>query len=178
MAKIRSSTNAKATEAKVYLVPECECISVRQMCFQIVAIGGAGRLAKGNGGPEARCVRRQGTRIVTVTSSARFVRSRAEVALYFSNPMHSGPAFPSVVHTLMPNWHDSDQSSDEISPGRRKRSSRGPNFTPYPISLCTYGFIACDQCRKTKSKCERPESGPCRTCAVASTGFFERLFTA
>ncbi|KIY50437.1 hypothetical protein FISHEDRAFT_64668 [Fistulina hepatica ATCC 64428] len=57
-------------------------------------------------------------------------------------------------------WHDSDVSddghnTDVQSAAARKRSSR-----------------ACDQCRKTKSKCERSPDNPkqCKSCALASTG--------
>ncbi|RDB29501.1 Nitrogen assimilation transcription factor nit-4 [Hypsizygus marmoreus] len=55
-------------------------------------------------------------------------------------------------------WHYSDHSDDEggqdTQATSRKRSSR-----------------ACDQCRKTKSKCERPgsEASPCKSCALAGT---------
>ncbi|CAA7264843.1 unnamed protein product [Cyclocybe aegerita] len=57
-------------------------------------------------------------------------------------------------------WQDSDPSDDENNqrdespPTSRKRSSR-----------------ACDQCRKTKSKCERgnSESKKCKSCALAGT---------
>ncbi|KAJ3767154.1 fungal-specific transcription factor domain-containing protein [Lentinula raphanica] len=56
------------------------------------------------------------------------------------------------------DWHDSDPSEDgdaqESQTASRKRSSR-----------------ACDQCRKTKSKCERVagEGVPCKSCALAGT---------
>jgi len=49
------------------------------------------------------------------------------------------------------DWHESDQSEEELHAINRKRSSR-----------------ACDQCRKTKSKCDRigNESLPCKSCAA------------
>ncbi|KAF8634943.1 hypothetical protein AX15_000674 [Amanita polypyramis BW_CC] len=52
------------------------------------------------------------------------------------------------------DWRDSDQSEEENPASSRKRSSR-----------------ACDQCRKTKSKCERSanENTPCKSCAAAGT---------
>ncbi|KAJ3874729.1 fungal-specific transcription factor domain-containing protein [Lentinula edodes] len=56
------------------------------------------------------------------------------------------------------DWHDSDPSEDGDAPeslsASRKRSSR-----------------ACDQCRKTKSKCERVagEGVPCKSCVLAGT---------
>ncbi|KAK0481545.1 fungal-specific transcription factor domain-containing protein [Armillaria novae-zelandiae] len=56
------------------------------------------------------------------------------------------------------DWHDSDPSEDEANhdsqAASRKRSSR-----------------ACDQCRKTKSKCERgaADSTQCKSCAQAGT---------
>ncbi|TFK77447.1 hypothetical protein BDN72DRAFT_830615 [Pluteus cervinus] len=57
------------------------------------------------------------------------------------------------------NWNDSDPSDEdtnnELHPtASRKRSSR-----------------ACDQCRKTKSKCERPagDNVPCKSCALTGT---------
>ncbi|KAF8078976.1 fungal-specific transcription factor domain-containing protein [Lyophyllum atratum] len=55
-------------------------------------------------------------------------------------------------------WRYSDHSDDEAGQdpqaSSRKRSSR-----------------ACDQCRKTKSKCERPggDAAPCKSCALAGT---------
>ncbi|KAG7099704.1 hypothetical protein E1B28_001524 [Marasmius oreades] len=56
------------------------------------------------------------------------------------------------------DWHESDASDDgeghESLSTSRKRSSR-----------------ACDQCRKTKSKCERGagEGAPCKSCALTGT---------
>ncbi|KIK70628.1 hypothetical protein GYMLUDRAFT_209950 [Collybiopsis luxurians FD-317 M1] len=56
------------------------------------------------------------------------------------------------------DWHDSDASEEgdihESQAASRKRSSR-----------------ACDQCRKTKSKCEKGvgEGTPCKSCALAGT---------
>ncbi|KAI5898203.1 uncharacterized protein SCHCODRAFT_02611397 [Schizophyllum commune H4-8] len=56
------------------------------------------------------------------------------------------------------NYHDTDDGSEEDTgqdqlTGNRKRSSR-----------------ACDQCRKTKSKCERgPTDAQCKSCALAGT---------
>ncbi|KAJ3793146.1 fungal-specific transcription factor domain-containing protein [Lentinula aff. detonsa] len=56
------------------------------------------------------------------------------------------------------DWHDSELSEDGDAPeyqtASRKRSSR-----------------ACDQCRKTKSKCERAagEGVPCKSCALTGT---------
>lgn len=35
---------------------------------------------------------------------------------------------------------------------------------------------ACDQCRKTKSKCERSlDGGPCKSCALVGTGQFQLI---
>ncbi|KAI3622119.1 hypothetical protein WG66_015820 [Moniliophthora roreri] len=56
------------------------------------------------------------------------------------------------------DWHESDHSDDgdnqDSQAASRKRSSR-----------------ACDQCRKTKSKCERGanEGVPCKSCALSGT---------
>lgn len=52
------------------------------------------------------------------------------------------------------DWHESDQSEEELHVNSRKRSSR-----------------ACDQCRRTKSKCERSvnETLPCKSCAATGT---------
>ncbi|KAF8640616.1 hypothetical protein AX17_000277 [Amanita inopinata Kibby_2008] len=52
------------------------------------------------------------------------------------------------------DWHESDQSEEEALANSRKRSSR-----------------ACDQCRKTKSKCERPggDNVPCKSCTAVGT---------
>ncbi|KAF8346943.1 fungal-specific transcription factor domain-containing protein [Amanita rubescens] len=52
------------------------------------------------------------------------------------------------------DWRDSDLSEEEAHTHSRKRSSR-----------------ACDQCRKTKSKCERSVSDniPCKSCAATGT---------
>lgn len=76
------------------------------------------------------------------------------------------------------DWHYSDHSDDdtnhEVPTSSRKRSSRGSLF-PLPmlyLSNFLLPNLACDQCRKTKSKCERVsgDSGVCKSCALAATG--------
>ncbi|KAF5388613.1 hypothetical protein D9757_004721 [Collybiopsis confluens] len=68
------------------------------------------------------------------------------------------PSSPFHLHCtwLYPmDWHDSDGSEDgDTQAASRKRSSR-----------------ACDQCRKTKSKCEKGvgEGTPCKSCTLAGT---------
>lgn len=64
----------------------------------------------------------------------------------------------SIIEIFSMNFHDTDDGSEEETGqdhlnGNRKRSSR-----------------ACDQCRKTKSKCERgPTDSQCKSCALAGT---------
>ena len=70
------------------------------------------------------------------------------------------------------DWHESDQSEEEIHANNRKRSSRGEATCVFHLpSPLIKAFLACDQCRKTKSKCERSASDnvPCKSCAVAGT---------
>ena len=67
---------------------------------------------------------------------------------------------------------DDEQHFTEIS--NRKRSSRGEYYycsTLLPLSFSKFR-LACDQCRKTKSKCERfkGDDEPCKSCSAAGTG--------
>ncbi|SRR6266550_8415200 len=69
------------------------------------------------------------------------------------------------------DWRDSDLSEEEANTHSRKRSSRGTLLILFiRLPLCIFSS-ACDQCRKTKSKCERSVSDniPCKSCAATGT---------
>src|ERR1700761_1952228 len=59
-------------------------------------------------------------------------------------------------------------------PTRQKRSSRGMKWSislsKSPPDLTSFHITACDNCRKTRSKCDRfSEGGPCAKCAKSKT---------
>lgn len=74
---------------------------------------------------------------------------------------------------------DPDGGSDDVGLGgsesTRKRSSRGVKCRPVEI-VVRVNFddflLACDQCRKTKSKCERstPDAERCKSCEANGLG--------
>jgi Fungal Zn(2)-Cys(6) binuclear cluster domain len=61
-----------------------------------------------------------------------------------------------------------------IQPRHRigKEAAEARILGPEPQSRLIHLSLACDQCRKTKSKCERSKSDddPCKSCLVAGTG--------
>ena len=82
----------------------------------------------------------------------------------YSLAMSAEPSLPD------PDISDDDQHPTEAS--NRKRSSRGSYPSSPTLSRLIHLSLACDQCRKTKSKCERSKSDddPCKSCLAAGTG--------
>jgi hypothetical protein len=109
-------------------------------------------------------------------SDRRFVMSRAGSQFHRSKARGHARHYSALPSHKM-DWHYSDHSDDEaandVQPTNRKRSSRG-QYTPVDrlSSLLFIDKLACDQCRKTKSKCERPAGNntPCKSCILAGTG--------
>lgn len=81
-----------------------------------------------------------------------------------------------ILTTMSSNlWRDSDPSDDDGAnqAATRKRSSRGGSPCFYSLlQTPDWNLIACDQCRKTKSKCERlpADSDICKNCAASGNG--------
>ncbi len=98
----------------------------------------------------------------------------------------SPPSRVIIISRENMDWRDSDASEDENGQDQqansRKRSSRGsyPELIPVFPASNTSIQPACDQCRKTKSKCERPSGGAtqCKSCALAGTREFRPAATA
>lgn len=88
--------------------------------------------------------------------------------------LSSSDSYPTMSRE--PSIPELDLSDDEhhfTEISNRKRSSRGEY---YHSTLLSHPFsqarLACDQCRKTKSKCERfkGDDEPCKSCSAAGTG--------
>ena len=90
----------------------------------------------------------------------------AELSFSDSYPtMSREPSIPEL------DLSDDEHHFAEIS--NRKRSSRGEYYHSTLLSRPISKFrLACDQCRKTKSKCERfkGDDEPCKSCLAAGTG--------
>lgn len=87
-------------------------------------------------------------------------------------PIFSPCSGYSLAMSAEPSLPDHDISDDDQHLTNRKRSSRGSYTCFETLSRLIRLSLACDQCRKTKSKCERSKTDddPCKSCLAAGTG--------